>query len=333
MAPARAGAMRSSRGMKSAVALAVLIAAGAALSHGTDRARPGYRLPQMPATLELGEVLGAVSSGEGDAWIDDRWSERLLRMDRATGRVVARIPVDGRLALDAGAGDVWALQSGGGYGRALRGPLLRIDAATERVTARIPLPALGFGVVLAGESVWVWGPDRLIRVDTRLERVAKVIAVPDGYGEATGFALLGPEPVVSTADGHLVRFDPLTGSELATVPLHLSEPVLQQVNADRALLSVGGSVVAVDRATGRRLWARRLGYRIGTVLETGGALWAQGAYIRDPGDRVWQLDPRTGSVLGSALLPAFGTMAMADVDGALWITTGSGRVVVLPLPR
>jgi hypothetical protein len=24
---------------------------------------------------------------------------------------------------------------------------------------------------------------------------------------------------------------------------------------------------------------------------------------------------------------------MADVDGTLWITTGSGRVVVLPLPR
>jgi hypothetical protein len=333
MAPARAGAVRSSGDMKSAAALAVLIAAVAALSHGGDRARPGYRLPQMPATLELGEVLGAVSGGEGDAWIDDRWSERLLRMDRATGRVVARIPVDGRLALDAGAGAVWVLQSGGGYGRALRGPLLRIDAATNRVTARIPLPALGFGVVLAGESVWVWGPDRLMRVDIRLEQVAKVIAVPDAYGEATGFALLGPEPVISTADGHLVRFDPLTGGELAVVPLHLSEPVLQQVSADGVVLSVGGRVVAFDSPAGRLLWSRELGYRIGTVLEADGALWAQGAYIRDPGDRVWQLDPRTGSVLGSALLPVFGTMAMADVDGTLWVTTGSGRVVVLPLPR
>jgi outer membrane protein assembly factor BamB len=319
--------------MKSAAALAVLIAAAAALSHGEDRARLGQPLPQRPATLELGEVLGAGSSGEGDARIDDPWSDRLRRLDRATGRVVARIPVDGRLALDAGAGDVWALQSGGGYGRALQGPLLRIDAETNRVRARIPLPALGFGVVLAGESVWVWGPDRLMRVDTRLERVAKVIAVPDEYGETTGFALLGPEPVISTADGHLVRFDPLTGSELAVVPLHLSAPVLQQVSADRALLSVGGRVVAVDAPTGRVLWTRRLGYRIGTVLDTGGALWAQGAYIRDPGDRVWKLDPRTGSVLGSALLPAFGTMAMAAVDGTLWITTGSGRVVVLPLPR
>jgi outer membrane protein assembly factor BamB len=319
--------------MKSAAALAVLIAATAALSHGGDRERPTYRLPQMAATLDLGEVLGAVSGGGGDAWIDDRWSERLLRMDRATGRVVARIPVDGRLALDAGAGAVWALQSGGGYGRALRGPLLWIDAATNRVIGRIPLPALGFGVALAGESVWVWGPDRLMRVDIRLGQVAKVIAVPDEYGETTGFALLGPEPVISTADGHLVRFDPLTGSEIEAVSLDLSAPVLQQVSADRALLSVGGRVVAVDASTGRLLWARSLGYRIGTVLEAGGALWAQGAYIRDPGDRVWKLDPRTGSVLGSALLPAFGTMAMADVDGALWITTGSGRVIVLPLPR
>jgi outer membrane protein assembly factor BamB len=171
-----------------------------------------------------------------------------------------------------------------------------------------------------------------MRVDPRAGQVVQSIAVPDAYGETTGFALLGPEPVITTADGHLVRFDPLTGAVLAAIPLRLTAPALQGIGADRAILAVGGSVVAVNPATGSVLWARRLGYRIGTVVEARGALWAQGAYIRDPGDRVWRLDPRNGAVLGSALLPAFGTMAMAVVDSTLWVTAGSGRVMVLPLP-
>jgi outer membrane protein assembly factor BamB len=314
------------------VVLVVAIVAAAAISRGEDDPRPARPLPTTLATLDLGDGLGTVSAGAGDAWVDDRWSERLVRLDRGTGQVVARIPVQGRLALAGGAGEVWALQSGGGYGRGLRGPLLRIDAATNRVKERILLPALGFGVAVAGESVWVWGPDRLVRVDARDGDVVQSIAVPDAYGETTGFALLGPEPVVSTADGHLVRFDPLTGAVLAAIPLRLTGPSLQEIGADRAVLAADGSVVAVNPATGHVLWARRLGYRIGTVVDARGALWAQGAYIRDPGDRVWRLDPRTGAVLGSALLPAFGTMAMAVVDRTLWVTAGSGRVMVLPLP-
>ncbi len=313
-------------------ALAVLIAAAAAVGRGEGGSRPALPLPVQAATLDLGDALGTVSGGAGDAWVDDRWRERLVRLDRGTGRVLAQIPVHGRLALAAGAGAVWALQSGGGYERGLRGPLLRIDAATNRVIERIPLPALGFGVVVAGENVWVWGPDRLMRVSARFGQVVKTIAVPDHFGEPTGFALLGPEPVISTADGHLVRFDPLTGSVRATVGLPWSSPALQRIGEYRAVLAVGGSVAAVNPATGRPLWTRRLGYRIGTVVDTDGALWAQGAYIRDPGDRVWRLDPDTGAVHGSALLPAFGTMGMAAVGGTLWVTAGSGRVMVLPLP-
>jgi hypothetical protein len=314
------------------VVLAAAVIAAAALSRDDGRQRPAYPLPWRLSTVDLGEALGTVSAGAGDAWVDDRWSERVVRLDRGTGKVVARIPVQGRVALAAGAREMWVLQSGGGYGRELRGPLLRVDAATNRVSERIPLPALGFGVVVAGENVWVWGPDRLMRVATRSGQVIKTIAVPDHFGETTGFALLGPEPVVSTADGHLVRFDPLTGAVLATVPLRLTAPALQQIGEYRAVLSAGGSVVAVNPATGRPLWERRLGYRIGSVVDTRGALWAQGAYIRDPGDRVWRLDARTGAVRGSELLPAFGTVGMAAVGGTLWVTAGNGRVVVLPLP-
>jgi hypothetical protein len=65
------------------------------------------------------------------------------------------------------------------------------------------------------------------------------------------------------------------------------------------------------------------------VVEVDGALWAYGANVRDAGDRVWKLDPATGAVRGSVLLPAFGTSGMAVIGDKIWVTTASGRVLVL----
>jgi outer membrane protein assembly factor BamB len=314
-----------------AVVLAVLIAAAVGQPRGDGHVRPAYRLPGTIATVQIGGGLGAVTGGAGDAWVDDRWDERLVRLDRGTGSVVARIPVDGRLALTAGAGSLWALQSGGGYGRGLRGPLLRIDPATNRVVARIALGALGFGLAAQGESLWIWGPDDLIRVDARTNLVAQRIAVASEHGETTGFALVGDQPVITTADGHLIRFDARSGAEARAVTVPFASPALQSASPRRAVLIAGGDVAAVDPRTGAALWRTRLGFRVGSVLETGGVLWAYGAYVRDPGDRVWQLDPDRGAILGSVLLPAFSTMGMAIVDGTIWVSTAGGRVLVLGL--
>jgi outer membrane protein assembly factor BamB len=251
-----------------------------------------------------------------------------LRLDHRTGAVTARIPVQGRLALAESRGSVWALQSGGGYGRGLRGPLLRIDPRSNRVTARIPIPALGFGVVVADDGVWVWGPDRLMRVARG--GVSPVVRVPDQeVGEATGFARLGVEAVITTLDGHLMRFDAGTGRVLGSVRLPFTEPSLQLAGRDRLIVATGGEVVAVDPETNLILWRTRLGYRVGGVVEAGGVLWAYGAGLRDPGDRVWKLDPVSGAVLGRVLLPAFGTMGMAMIGDTIWVTTANGRVLVL----
>ncbi|HET8758801.1 MAG TPA: PQQ-binding-like beta-propeller repeat protein [Solirubrobacteraceae bacterium] len=314
--------------MRSAVVLAALIVSTAAFSRGDSEPRPVRPLPGAVAVLHPGEGLGAVSGGAGDAWVDDRWGSRLLRIDHRTGAVTARLDVQGRLALAEGAGSLWALESGGGYGRGLRGPLLRVDPRSNRVTARIPLPALGFGVVVADDGVWVWGPDRLMRVAEG--RIATRIPVAfEDVGETTGFARLGVAAVITTADGHLVRFDAGTGRVLDSVRLPFTSPSLQLADADRIVVVAGGDVAAIDPDTNAVLWRTRLGFRVGTVVEAGGALWAHGANVRDAGDRVWKLDPASGAVLGRVLLPAFGTMGMAVIGDTIWVTTGSGRVLVL----
>jgi hypothetical protein len=315
--------------MKSAALLAALIVGTAAFSRGeAPPPQPIRPLPGTVATLHPAEGLGAVSGGGGDAWIDDRWGERLLRIDHRSGAVAARIRVQGRLALTEGAGSVWALESGGGYGRGLRGPLLRIDPRSDRVTARIPLPALGFGVVVADDGVWVWGPDHLMRVARG--RVSPVIRVADeDVGETTGFARLGVEAIVTTADGHLLRFDAGNGTRLDSVRLPLTEPSLQLAGRDRLIVAADGEVAAVDPDTYMVRWRTRLGYRVGGVVEAGGVLWAYGANVRDAGDRVWKLDPATGAVLGRVLLPAFGTVGMAVIGETIWVTTANGRLLVL----
>jgi outer membrane protein assembly factor BamB len=309
--------------------LAVLIVAAAALSRGESEPRPVYPLPATVATLRPADGLGTVSGGRGDAWVDDRWGERLLRLDHRTGSVVAGIRVEGRLALAVGAGAVWALQSGGGYGRGLRGPLLRIDPATNNVTARIPMPALGFGLVAGGDTVWIWGPDHLVRLDARTNRVVQLISLPDDRGETTGLGLIGDQPAITTADGHLVRFDPRTGAELRVIALPFSSPAFQSAGPRGVVVTAGGSVAAVDPSTGGLLWRTRLGFRVGGVVPAGGALWTYGANVRDPGDRIWKLDPVHGTRLGSVLLRAFGTTGMAVIGRRLWVTTADGRVLVL----
>jgi outer membrane protein assembly factor BamB len=127
-----------------------------------------------------------------------------------------------------------------------------------------------------------------------------------------------------------VHLDPRTGAEADAVALPFSAPALQSEDRRRAVFVAGGDVAAADPAAGTILWRERLGFRVGGVVASGGRLWAFGANVRDPGDRIWELDPATGRRLGSVLLPDFGTTGMAALGSTLWVTTANGRVLVLP---
>jgi outer membrane protein assembly factor BamB len=320
------------------LAVAALAIAGAGATRPT--AAPDHRptrswwLSAVIGRLTPAQGLGDVVTGWGDAWMDDRWGSRLLRVDGDGGRVLARIPVSGRVALTAGAGAMWALQAGGEYGRGRRGPLLRIDPVTNHVTDQIRLrtphdeAVLGFGL-LAGESeIWVWGPTHVLRIDARTDRVAQAFAVPARHGELTGAVLADGGVLATTADGDLLRFGAGAGDE--ALAWSGSAPQLRAVTAGRAVLVSGGVLLAADPRTGRAIWSRPLGFRIGTVIAHGDVLLAHGAALEDPGDRLWAIDARTGRVLHSMLLPTFGTMAMTTLDGAVWITAADGTVIVIP---
>jgi virginiamycin B lyase len=95
-----------------------------------------------------------LAAGEGSIWATHPNQGVVSRIDPATARVVARIPVTlGRLfGVAVGGGSAWAVTD-----RALG----RIDPSTNRVVARTPLPVSGFTGVTVGEgAVWATGYDR-----------------------------------------------------------------------------------------------------------------------------------------------------------------------------
>jgi outer membrane protein assembly factor BamB len=317
--------------------IAVVLAV-AAMSLISGDSRTGAPAPDRPRperilVLHPADALGALVAGFGDVWVDDRAGQRLLRVDGRSGRVLATIAVDGRLALAATARDVWALPAGGEYGIGKRGPLLRIDPRSERVRQRIPLTTaargsvLGFGVEAAGGDVWVWGPRDILGIDGRAGRVTLRISVGDDRGELTGFAVGARQLVAGTADGHLLLFDARSGSRTRALRVALRKPAPHALRHHHVLLTASGVVGAVDLATGRLAWRRRLGFRAGAIVARDGLVWVNSAATDERGDRVSGLRLSTGRIVTTGILPAFGSTGIAVAAGRVVVATAGGELL------
>ena len=173
-------------GLATAAAAVVLVVVGAvALTGGGDENTGVGRGPSVVARMSLGEQpLEDVASGFGAAWIGGVERRNVARVDAATHRVVARIPVgDFPSGIVTAAGAVWVVVSPNTdlvqitAKAAYTSPtLLRIDPATNRVAATIPLPADVYGdrPKLLGNSraLWVLDHDGGVRIDPRGGAVA-----------------------------------------------------------------------------------------------------------------------------------------------------------------
>jgi hypothetical protein len=197
------------------------------------------------------ETGAAMAIGDGALWLVRRFRspvrEVIDRVDPATGRRTARIPLGNVYALAAAGGVVWAVVE--------NGAVIEIDARSGRVLKRWPRLAPGLGATndafhtLLADARGAWivsgGRSQLIRLEGRRvmrrlpipARAQRMVArTPDGFWIAVEGGLDGPNI--------LERLDPTTGGVTRRIPIGAQRPM--------ALVAVGSTLVAVT-STGRAL--------------------------------------------------------------------------------
>jgi putative pyrroloquinoline-quinone binding quinoprotein len=316
-----------------AVALGALAAAVAAallvlFSIGLGAREPEPATPPGPRVVANVEVAGQLTpnvgtTAFGSAWLNDSSRGEIIRVDRRTRRVTARIPVGGDASIAAAAGSVWALPRPSDA-------LVRIDPRSNRVAARIPLgnTFANSTVVPAGSRVWAIGQNGAAAVDTARGRVVARI----GYS-ASGFQLVdafvrGDELWMTSADGTVRRYDARTGRRLGRLPWKPEGTLYPLGDALIAVPRPGAAVALVDPRTGRAHWRSSVRGEIHEAEVAGTRVYLAGT---DPGgrERFWVLDGRNGRSLGTLAVPGFSVVGVVPIGRDVWLPLLGGRVVIV----
>jgi len=202
--------------------VAALLRAQAPADSMLSRARvPLEQLPVV-ARIDLPSSADWIAFGFGSVWVVNYRPDRVSRIDVATNRVVADIPIgrNGCLGIVATADRVWVPTCGDGV-------VNEIDPTSNSVVRRVPVPIKrgreGAFAIVDG-SLWI--PDNssdstssaVVRIDPSTNRI--VASVPVGESPKFMAAGEGGTWVQNRADGSVSRIDPVTNRETARIAAH-----------------------------------------------------------------------------------------------------------------
>lgn len=181
-------------------------------------ARANHVVQLLPATgkpgliVEIPRPCSGLAYGWGSVWVPSCGEHKLLRLDEATGKVLAEIPADpanseGGIAV--GAGSVWLVVK--------PSTLIRVDPKKNAVVATLELPSESEDPAFGEGYLWVtsFGHDQLLKVDPKTNKVVDTIAV----GPRPRFLTVGAGAVwtLNQGDGTISRVDAKTDNLAATI--------------------------------------------------------------------------------------------------------------------
>jgi hypothetical protein len=321
--------------LAAALVLAVVVAGG--LRWGGEEP---VSHPKVIADFPLADNLGSIASGYGAVWAADTNQLEVLRVDPRTHQVTARIKTGGDSnalggdpIVNTGAGAVWAIARAPGPDGGSR--VLPIDPATNRVTARVALPArqapiTGDIQVVRGVP-WVITSRGAIELDPGTARPRSFVSnrMPAGEPFPLWSFVTEKELWVLTRNQTIERFDLRDGHRTGTerVPVAGARAVIPTADGRLYAVQVGG--LALADADGKVRWQRQIGTTTSLPLVLGGTVWNHASDTEQGRDRLVELDLRTGRPRSSTGLPQFGIAGITPVDDDLWISTPSGRVMIV----
>jgi branched-chain amino acid transport system substrate-binding protein len=195
---------------------------------------PSLRRPDAPnAGEERVQGVAQLAVGAGAVWaINPDFS--VSRIDAATGRRRATIPIQAGSAIAAGEEGVWVLSGEGPH-------VLRIDPRTNRVAQRIELDTSGLtGLAVGAGSLWTTDTERglLWRVEPGPDPIAQSINL--GFGVTAVAHGAGSAWVTNFVRDEIVRVSTGTNRITARIPLAGTPPSVAAAD-DGAWVSIAGA--------------------------------------------------------------------------------------------
>jgi virginiamycin B lyase len=265
-----------------------------------------------PATRTARAIAAGTAIAVGPVGLWAVADSAVLKLDPATGAVLARIAHVGGTAIGVGNGAVWVVDTS-------VAAVTRIDPARNRVSATIRVGYNPIGIAVGANAIWIADQrtsagaltvaDSLSRIDPGTDIVAATIAAD--HGPAPILFIAGAVWVANDADGTVSGINPLTNG---LTRIHLDSPVGAAVLPAAAALESGWLWV-IDAHTGELV-----------IIAPG-----------PPGGTEPSVDATTASVVqrlvarGGAPGSAVDRLtSLAFLNGVLWASDDAGSLLEIP---
>jgi streptogramin lyase len=314
---------------------AAAAAAAAAIAVAVQLADRAPELEQ-PTTPQVSRLEGFHASGlvaaDGSLWVTQYDIGALLRIDLQTGKVRARIDVEGSPGgVIAAAGAVWVHDWE-------RGRLLKVHARTNRVSKTLTVGTSNSDIAFAADAVWTIDErGMLLRVDpdtaavTRRVSLGAAAPLPTDDPGGSTLAAAGDTLWVTSGDGHITEIDARTGDILGrargpALPLETS----RRTGADDSGLWISSparrEIVHIDART-RRVTRLPIPGDPGPLAIVDGRIWVGTLHDTGTLTRVTVLET-DGRIVGTMPMPDQAAVnIVSSPGGGAWVSFGENGTV------
>jgi hypothetical protein len=300
------------------------------------------------AHVQAGPTTSPVVLGDSWAFVANMGDGTVTQIDRASGKVVARIAVaDTRLlrekdcaptsvhayysgswgwrdcnspyAMAYGDSSLWAIDNG-------RDRLVRIDPHLHAAVDQVNLPGSGWGIAISGTTAWVSGNEAansLYQVDLRQHRVVATIGDLD---DGTAAVVAGPNAVwvlcARAGTGHLDRVDPVAARVTARYPIEWWSPTaVMDAGAVYIRGTFGSDISRVNADTGAVEWKQPGPGFLGPAGIDELGLTKDGLWMSGPS--TVRIDPTSGRTVETLRTTS---ASVAAAPNELWLVLLDGSV-------